>query len=411
MKLQLIKYHDLKNYWRPTIILFMLLYLTSSYMMVYNKYDSIISITLLGCIITLCLNFKSVGYKNSIPLMLLLLVLQGFTTIINSEDIYVFFLVSIQLSIACIFVTLFNWETFKKSYILLMTTLSASSLLLFAANILFPFLRNINVVSYSLIGEPVSNQIIYVSRDLFRNQSIFWEPGAFQSFIILALILQYSQKIKNIYIEVVLIATLLSTFSTTGYIALFLTLVWYYLIEIKGASNKVKIIILAGAIFSTLVYFKGDLLFDTDNNSAFGKLIYAYENGFERNEQLTSAGIRYYALVKPLGVFVDNPIFGCGFDKLKDILYNYTEGMNTCTFVNYFAMYGFFYGIMCIWGYKKFADLNSEYKKGRFLIFIILFVITFSEEYVRNSFFYIIILYGYTVPQFENMQQMLKWKR
>ncbi len=389
------KEYNIRQLWRPVIILFLLIYLTSSYIVVYNVYNTLFSVALLACVFALCFRVRAKGYKQSVLIMGCLLLMQGLTTIVNGENILVYLLASIQLSIACIFVTLFDWRTFKESYILLMTFLSLSSLFFFIAILIIPPLGNINVIDYSLLGSPISNLIIYVSRDLIRNQSIFWEPGAFQTFIITALLLEYSQKQTHKSIIIILIAALITTFSTTGYISLIIILFWFYFVEGEKAAGKLKASILLVAVGSVIIFFLGDFLLDTSTNSAFGKLIYAYENGFNKNNgELTSAGVRYYAFVKPISVFLDYPILGCGFDNLKIITNDYTEGMNTCTFINFFAVYGFFYAVICLTGCAKFAKLIARSRKGCYWVFLILFLTTSSEDYVRNSFLYILMLYG-----------------
>lgn len=395
MKFFFPKEYNIRQLWKPVIILFLLIYLTSSYIIVYNVYNTLFSVALLACIFILFFRVRAKGYKQSIPIMVCLLLMQGLTTLANGENFLVYLLASIQLGIACLFVTLFDWQIFKQSYIWLMTFLSLTSLIFFIAILVFPPLGNFNVIDNSLLGSPISNLFIYISRDLIRNQSIFWEPGAFQTFIILALLLEYSQEQTHKAIIIILIATLITTFSTTGYISLIILLFWFYFVEGKKASGKLKASMVLVAVGSVFIYFLGDFLLDTSTNSAFGKLIYAYENGFNKNNgEITSAGVRYFAFVKPIAVFWEYPILGCGFDNLKIITNDYTEGMNTCTFVNFFAVYGFFYAVICIVGCAKFTKLIAHSRAGCYWVFLILFLTTSSEDYVRNSFLYILILYG-----------------
>ena len=297
----------------------------------------------------------------------------------------------------------------------MMSFLSISSIIMFILILIIPSLANINVIGYTLFGQPVSNFFLYISRELFRNQSIFWEPGAFQTFIIIAVLLEFSQKYTHKAVIIILIVALITTFSTTGYISLIITLFWYFFVEGEKASGKIKASIILAIAGAVIMYFLGDFLLDTGTNSAFGKLIFAYENGLNRdNGEITSAGVRYYAFVKPISVFFDYPIFGCGFDNLKNLTYNYTEGMNTCTFINFFAVYGLFVGVCCMIGLKKFSDLVAHTNAGSYIVLLIIFLTTCSEDYVRNSFFYIIILYGLSTTKtmkYENKNKSTNFLR
>lgn len=98
--------------------------------------------------------------------------------------------------------------------------------------------------------------------DLYRNCGIFYEPGRFAFFLILALIYCIYHKwysLRN-WRVIVLIGTLVTTFSTSGYLALLILFSFYFINFNKGIFKRL-FIILVSLTTAYLVYnldFIGD---------------------------------------------------------------------------------------------------------------------------------------------------------
>lgn len=75
-----------------------------------------------------------------------------------------------------------------------------------------------------------ANVIFYtINKGILRNCGFAWEPGAFSNFLVLAIILNLARNnfnLKNKRFWILLIA-LVTTFSTTGYLALSFVMIWY----------------------------------------------------------------------------------------------------------------------------------------------------------------------------------------
>ena len=110
---------------------------------------------------------------------------------------------------------------------------------------------------------------------------------------------------------------------------------------------------------------------------------------------LTSAEIRYNAIFEVWRAFLEKPLCGYGYQNLADRTYMYTLGMNTCTFVNWFATYGIFYGITAMVGIVRFAASLSKDKICIGLNIMILFMITMSENYVQHASILLMLFYGF----------------
>lgn len=92
-----------------------------------------------------------------------------------------------------------------------------------------------------------------------RNCGPFWEPGAFQGFVNLALFLKLfinkGNTKKWLFTVLIFIATIITTFSTGGYIVLFINIIFYILIT-RQINPQIKIIVLSFAIITALhLYF------------------------------------------------------------------------------------------------------------------------------------------------------------
>lgn len=130
------------------------------------------------------------------------------------------------------------------------------------------------------IAEAVSNV-----NGIYRNCGPFYEPGLFASFVSIALILNLAQEKKILnFANIVYLLSLLSTFSTAGYIELMLIIVYYVLSQ----NSKIYKIILLSILPFLLPYilkldFVGSKMADNmaagsyKAYSRFGAMAYHWE--------------------------------------------------------------------------------------------------------------------------------------
>lgn len=100
----------------------------------------------------------------------------------------------------------------------------------------------------------------------FRNCGPFWEPGAFQGFINLAIIIEllgHNERNRKWYVRMLILAiTVLSTFSTGGYIVLALCII-YLVVSDRLISNNNKMILLIFLLSIALaIFFRTDFLYE-----------------------------------------------------------------------------------------------------------------------------------------------------
>lgn len=169
------------------------------------------------------------------------------------------------------------------------------------SNVIFYTVNNLESSEYTNIN------IFGIS--LIRNSGFAWEPGGFASFIDLAIFINMIRTKFRIYKNftlIVLVITLITTFSTTG-ISIFLMLMIFFVYNqnIKLTFLFLPVIVAVGIYVSTLPFMTEKLVdsstFDTDQMIE-NSIMYDYQYTPQRIESLQIDFID----------FLNNPIFGFG---------------------------------------------------------------------------------------------------
>ena len=355
---------------------------------------------------SLFFKIKSFNLKNAlIPLFVCFFFSLLF--IVRAEDVVSNFKVLFSLLVAVLFVLAYQKEEIINSFIRVVSFLAIISIPLFIIYSLYPSFPSLFIIadSYGHIYKTWFTFAYIVGSN--RNGSIFWEPGAFQTFINLALLFEISKSKQRFGFVAVLSIALITTFSTTGYIAYAMIMALFVVKKVFYEKGKHRLVIpLIIVLFTILLLFVfKDSIFTDDQNSVFGKIFTFFEYKEYTNTRgiTTSASTRYFSLIKPLEEFVKSPIFGIGKDKLVEKTYPYLQGNLTCTFINWLAIYGIFYGGILIFGYFKLGYLLFNKKIIlTILCFASIFVLTMSENYVTYAVFYVFPFLSYVRKTKEN---------
>ena len=316
------------------------------------------------------------------------------SSILNLEDVSNELTVLLSLLFSLLIVSHLQFNTFKIIYSKLMYVITLFSLVIFVLYVIFPQLNSINVV-VDLDGNTSSYIFLFNKfTNLNRNCAFFWEPGVFQTFIILAMIFEFSFKKLDIKRIIVFFLGLFSTFSTTA----FIVMVLFGLLIVfnkRNTSRSAKTTVIALFLIAAILVVRNYEFFFSYNitSTTFGKILHFFDTR-QDGIGFSSASVRIYSVIKPIEYFIYKPLFGWGYEGLKVAIFDYTHGINTCTFVNYFAVYGLIFGIVMIRGYVGLIRGLNLSKYSSLIIFVILFFATGSENYVRNSFFLLITIFG-----------------
>ena len=208
-----------------------------------------------------------------------------------------------------------------------------------------------------------------------RNSGIFWEPGAFQGFIILAmLMLLYEVDRNNVRTRklkfLVFALTLLTTQSSTGYILLVIILLtqWNRIQNIFGDVN-----VAIRNLFVTVIVI-GAVIIIVSSGNIINKLT---------NASTDSAAIRFSDLVGGGLMVLKGGLFGLGETTTRNY-YRILLGVNENDSVGLLAMtytYGILFAVYYLYimvrGFKKFFFIN---KGIDIVVFTIIFLILHLTE-------------------------------
>ena len=239
-----------------------------------------------------------------------------------------------------------------------------------------------------------------------RTNGIYWEPGVYQMYLNLALLLEmYVFKMNNRKRFAIELIALFFTYSTTGYIVFVWGLVSYYMFE-RGSINDIKrtfsyfilLLIGVGGLFVVLNFTPlGEVV--------FGKVINMEPSG--------TAVVRMASVFMNLEIVRDNPLHGIGMENIQDEflrrsmasdLFEGWTSQNTNTLLYQYAAHGALYGILFTIGTYKFGRRMTDKTLPVVCIFIF-FALMYIGENLQYSFFpFVIIFYGYGCYRQSNEQ-------
>lgn len=379
-----------------SLLVFLEIYLTSSFLVTNDIFSSLVVITgwLITFAVVLCKG-KMKKTRCNIPFILLSLSFL-FSYIFNGENIRNGIALLFSFLVSFLICSKISFRVFKGAFLYVMFIISAFSLVFYVVYSIFPFFDKINHVTL-LDGRTFSNCFIYISdisESLKRNQSLFWEPGAFQAFLNIAIAFELFSAFPNFKRLRVFVLALISTFSTTGYIALFFLIFAYAMFSKKIPNGKVlKIGLLLFVVGFVFVIVK----FASHPENPFMKIVHFYtEQAWDGTGDINSASVRFFAILLPIQAFLEKPFWGYGYDGLTQYTLLYTNGMNTCTMVNWFAIYGLFFGLIMILGYYRLTNNFCNNSLARKIMFVFFFIVMMSENFAANAFFFLLCLYGYS---------------
>jgi hypothetical protein len=224
--------------------------------------------------------------------------------------------------------------------------------------------------------------------DFMRNSGMFWEPGVFSNFLILAitLILPYYKIINKFKLLVILIA-LISTFSTSGYILLFFILL-YKIFKVNITSIFVSSIFV---LFFLFLYTSTPFLGEKINEQSDIALSADGEMNYTRLGQMLF-DLHYIEKHPFLGNgmhiktrYADHPMF-------QDENYEVGHGNGFSQFVVSFGIvFVFFYFVIIA------RNVNMLYQKDfRFTAFFILIIVLSlqNEPMMTYSFYWGFLFLG-----------------
>jgi hypothetical protein len=288
------------------------------------------------------------------------------------------------------FVTKIVGENFTEYYINITFVFACIGLLFYFASVLSPAFHDFTAtLAPRFHTDPTTGVeesfIIYTYERYYginlRSPGPFWEPGAYAVFLIVALVFNIIRTNKLLNLKsIIIILALLTTFSTAGYIALFIFLI-FYLITSK-IKIMPKILILTSMIILTYnLYFYLDFL---------NKKISSQYSVQSAQSLKTPTDGRFLGARKSLVTIANPPFFGRGLAKPTQANIDEEEAggygfLNLASRVGLIGCLLYFYWVYV---FLKQMCIKFNYKKtfALFALVSILCVLFAQEVYDRPIF-------------------------
>lgn len=216
--------------------------------------------------------------------------------------------------------------------------------------------------------------------NFMRNCGPFWEPGMFAVYISIALFFNlFVYPFRGVKGNIILIISLITTFSTGGYLCGIFVLFIYILNNKKGASKLVGVI-----CFMVVFFFVMKLDFV----------------GLKISEQLDSAEIgsgrtRFGAFISQIALIKSSPLIG-GAD-FSEILQGENKTLASGT-LQVFILYGIPAGVIFyIFYFKSIKNILKRYNLNYFCVysfFIMLLILSFSQTIFAQKMFMVMLFVG-----------------
>jgi len=288
------------------------------------------------------------------------------------------------------FTSIVKFSYFVKMYRIIFPILCAISLIVFSVSLF-------STSNFSLFRFETSANYTYnnfyllcfqITRNQKRNCGIFWEPGLFAIFVNIAFIFEFidiKRKKPKVVSCALYLLTLISTFSTAGYIIFVVVFIYCFHKVTKTKKIELKFVLLS---FLPLILVIA-LFFIIP--SLRTKII----------EQTQSYFSRLYGPIVNFHVFKKGKIFGVGlleeqnfFNsmlvelKLTDKIDAQTSSMGV--YVSSFGIFGILIYLLPL----IYLGLSKKIDKfDKVLLMIVFFLFTNVEPLVNNLFFFILIFY------------------
>ena len=237
-----------------------------------------------------------------------------------------------------------------------------------------------------------------------RNPGFAWEPGRFASLIVIAFacntIWSRGKSVLLSKYNIVFLLALITTFSTTGYVAILV--VFAINLIFSSRINIVKRAVLclslvAIAVFTARLPFVSEKILDKSDEDSY----------FTENEQLIgmidtsdemSTVDRFEGLMLDALNFIEDPVFGYGLDSRSSYV-GRTVSENIVTsngLVKPFAMYGFPLAIaLFIFFFLGTKRMSQAYGHNvNALLFIAVMVVSISYGWLDSPLMLAIVHYG-----------------
>jgi hypothetical protein len=365
----------------------------------FNKHFSLLMFFFFIYYILLTLKFNEIHYKFLVIYPLSFFIAYAVIMALKLQ----FFIIYEKLLIALCWIAMFFWTI--QIFIPEELTIILKSLTL-----LKPFgeIIQAQIGVYTIIKEGIESL-------LPRNSGFAWEPGAFSVFINFAIFINLIRnefKLKKNYGFYILIITLISTQSTTGY-SIFLLIAVFYFINIKMKSGFVLFIPLF--IIGVFYLFSLPFMYEKIDQLFNEKITDVVDIGAkEWNNDNVIGAQRFVSFQIDFVDFLNNPILGYGgHDEdmwTKKSNANIVSISGIGKILARFGLVGTLFFIIVL--YKGSVQFSKAFHyKGRLILFFLILQVSISYSLIENPIFLCFWMFFYFQPKIEPLNNFLEKKQ
>lgn len=391
-----------------TLLVFLLMFLSNdTYMFGTNNNPFFVSlpryVLLFFCLFGFVyfIRFKSLQeHKKQITMYCFMLMTFVIVSIVNHENTNRMINKALFMTGGLLLCTILDFYSYSIAYRNAMLFLSISSNILWILAYIVPDLvMNLPQIE-NTVGVKFAT-IFFAGLDLrtiqtftIRNGGIFWEPGVYQMFLNLAILFELfvEEKPRKGYLAAYCIA-LLSTFSTTGYIAFF----WMMLIYILFGGKNPRIS--KGSRWLILLPIISIVLFVVITGTTIGRQVFGKASNLKEGTTMVRIA-SFFASIEIAGM---HPLRGVGMENIGDYMYQITKSsdfyygwtrQNSNTLLYQFAAHGCIFGGLFLAGTSSFGRVFKRGNTFAFFVFILISIFYMGENLMVSILPYIIIFYG-----------------
>ncbi len=353
---------------------------------------------------------KRLDWKFVILLIFLVVITLVQTYVFNFYSIQTIVGVFLRVIIAYLIVKILG-EKFIPYFINILYGMAIVSMIFYFLVLLVPAMGDVFLSIaplfdiFNFAGYKNSTLVIYTLDDIEgqRNPGPFWEPGAFAGYLIVAYIFNfYSMDKYKIKKSIVLLLTIITTISTTAYLALFIFLFFAYYKKIKNVFIRtiaVFIILVGGYYVFTGLDFLGKKIEH--------QLEIAQKQGIEGSDDTQ----RFLTILRDFEDLKGHEIVGRGSNPVTRYSSGPLDQIRTVGITDILVRMGLpFFLLMMYFIYRSICSYITVEKQQNFFncigFFVSVLMILMSEVYFNFPIFWSLLFlqFIYNKPKEERLQ-------
>lgn len=245
--------------------------------------------------------------------------------------------------------------------------------------------RGLSTIIYSI--QPYATTLIN-EHTISRNCGFAWEPGSYSSYLALGIYINLFmvKNDENSRMRLwVLLAAIISTFSTTGYVLLSLIMIFYLINrDFKKILLMIPVAVIALALFFSLPFMKDKIIELIREPQGMNELVY---QSIGRETNITPQ--RFTSFMITLIDFRDNPVLGLAAHAEESWVEQIGSSISAISGIgNLLAQFGLVGFIPFILFSLKSSFLFAKYfnYRGKYLLFLMMLGISISYTIIFIPF-------------------------